>query len=176
MIEIINIPLFTKKGKIVTINKNLKALSIMITLPRNIPLYVHPSFWILASLIGWLGSQSLIQFGLWVVVVFMSVLVHELGHALTARIWYQRVHIELGPMGGLTVRKDQSRGKFREFLIVLMGPLCGILLSFFAFFLLGTSPLNPNLSFFLYITYVANLFWSLFNLLPVHPLDGGKLM
>jgi Zn-dependent protease len=149
----------------------------MIKILKNIPVYVHPSFWFLAFLIGYLNSQTLIQMGLWVLVVFISVLVHELGHALTARLWYKNLHIELGPLGGVTVRQGPPVGKLKEFLIVVMGPLFGFLLGAFAYICLRvTNPGVGAMGYLLWITAIANFFWSVLNLLPVHPLDGGKLM
>jgi len=143
---------------------------------KTIPTYIFPSFWVLALLIGWLASAAPWQIFVWVFVVFISVLVHELGHALSARFWNQRTHIELGPFGGLTVRHGPSLGLFREFIVILMGPLCGFFLAFVGYLLLLTNPQIPALIYFYYILWVANMFWSILNLLPVHPLDGGKLM
>ncbi len=143
----------------------------------NIALYIHPTFWILASFIAWMGSANMLEFGIWVIVVFVSVLAHELGHALMARAFKQRVHIELGPFGGLTVRHGGgSLSKFKEFLVVLMGPLFGFLLAGVALLLLSITPAKMALLYLLNVTVYANVFWSILNLLPVHPLDGGKLM
>src|SRR5436190_1756620 len=124
----------------------------MIKLLKNIPIYIHPSFWFLALLIGYLNSLTLIQFGLWILVVLVSVLVHEFGHALTARIWYSKVHIELGPLGGVTMRQGPPVGKFREFLIVLMGPMFGFFLCAASYLiLLSSQPGNTNIGYLLTI-------------------------
>lgn len=142
----------------------------------SIPLYIQPTFWLLASFIGWVSSRTLLEFGLWVIVVFVSVLVHELGHALTARYWKQRVHIELGLFGGLTVRHGPSMGKFKEFVIILMGPLFGFMLAGFGMFVLMFSLQKFAVAYFFEVLVYANIFWSILNLAPVQPLDGGKLM
>ena len=143
---------------------------------KTIPLHISPSFWILACLIAFLASGISMQFALWLLIVFASVLVHELGHATFATLWGQNVQIVLGPLGGTTVygggKKALSR--IKEFIVVLAGPVFGLLLAAVAYFLLAFS--NPLFQYFLYYLTVANIFWSLFNLLPVHPMDGGKLM
>ena len=49
-----------------------------------IPLTIHPSFWLVALLIGWLSSASVGDAAIWVIVILVSLLIHEYGHALTA--------------------------------------------------------------------------------------------
>lgn len=141
-----------------------------------IPIYIHPTFWLLASFIAWAGSANLLEFGLWVLVVFVSVLVHEFGHALTATYWKQKVHIELVPLGGVTVRHGPALGKGKEFVIVLMGPLAGLLLAAVGYMLFIALPPIKTLTYFLNILVNVNIFWSILNLIPVQPLDGGKLL
>lgn len=144
----------------------------------NIPVTVAPSFWVLSVLIAWLASQTLMQFASWIVVVFVSVFVHEMGHALTARMWGQNVQVVLGPLGGTTIygAKKVPLSRLKEFCVVFAGPFFGFLLACVAFLLFCYVKINPNLSyFFFYLTY-ANVIWSLFNLLPVHPFDGGRMM
>lgn len=144
-----------------------------------IPITITSSFWILATLIAWLSSGgSVIAFMSWIIIVLISVLVHELGHALTAKFWGQNTEIILGSLGGTTIygtgKKPLSR--LQEFIVVLAGPIFGFLLAFVAGFLSVYSLAHPNLFYFLHYTMFANIVWSLFNLLPVHPFDGGKLM
>lgn len=143
-----------------------------------IPLTITPSFWILAALIAYLGSSTTMQFLSWIIIVALSVVVHELGHALTARFWGQRSEIILGSLGGTTIYRAGAKplSRLKEFFVVLAGPLFGFLLALGAYLLLGFSLNSPNLFFFLYYMAFANIFWSCFNLLPVHPFDGGKLM
>lgn len=107
-----------------------------------------------------------------------SVLVHEFGHALTAIAFNQRAEIELFGMGGLTLRHGPTLKFWQEFLIVLNGPLAGLLLFFLFYKLRGFLNENSNL-FVLYavnVTIFVNFFWTIVNLLPVHPLDGGQLL
>lgn len=143
----------------------------------SIPLHISPTFWLLASVIGWMAAGSIVEFLAWIVIVFVSVVIHELGHALTAKMWGQNVQVILGPLGGTTVYGASSKplSRLKEFIVVLAGPL-------FGFFLAGVSILllpkvhNNHLAYFFIFLANANIIWSLFNLLPVHPFDGGKLM
>lgn len=147
----------------------------------SIPVRIHPLFWLLAALIGWLSTAHSPSWPLltlvWVVIIFLSVLFHEVGHALTARLFGQKCEIHLLPFGGLTKRTVEKLRLSQEFLIVLNGPLFSLLLYFLAEALL--SSLAPSTSLFSYalsVTAGVNLFWTFVNLLPVQPLDGGQLM
>jgi len=146
---------------------------------NQIPVTIHPFFWVLALVIAWLNSFSLIEGAMWVFVVFASVLIHECGHALTA-IWCgQKAKIELMSLGGVTVRSGERVKNWQEFLIILNGPIAGFILCGLGWVMLRfytTYSVNPLLAYFSYIFMVANLFWTVLNLIPVQPLDGGKLV
>lgn len=145
-------------------------------IPR-IPIYIHPFFWIFSALIGYLMSQTIVGTLLWIVIIFISVLVHELGHALTALVFKQNPKIELVAMGGLTSYKGKKLKYYQQFLIVLMGPIFGILLFALASFVLYLNIIsNPTILATVKVMQVVNLFWSIVNLLPILPLDGGQLL
>jgi Zn-dependent protease len=147
----------------------------MIELPGRIPIAIHPFFWLFAALIGWLSSQSLSGMFIWIGIIFFSVLIHEFGHALTAVFFKQKARIQLIALGGVTLYEGPKLKFWKQFLITLNGPLFG-----FALFLLATLLLQfqwPLLVFkILKLTQIANLFWTVVNLLPVQPLDGGQLL
>lgn len=144
-------------------------------LPGRIPISIHPWFWLFAGLIGWLNSKTLMGVVIWIGIIFVSVLFHEFGHALTALAFRQRVQIQLVALGGLTTFDGPKLSFPKQFLIVLNGPLAGILLFLIASALL-LIPMNDSLFKILYLTRFVNLFWSIVNLLPVLPLDGGQLL
>src|SRR5690606_32903300 len=69
----------------------------------GVPVSVHPSSVVVVLLLGWLsGYQRPATLGIWAGVVYVSLLIHELGHALTARSIGSDVSIELNGFGGLT--------------------------------------------------------------------------
>lgn len=150
----------------------------MLTFPGKIPIRVHPMFWLLAAMIGWVNSQDFLGTLLWVVIITISILVHEFGHALSALYFGQTAEIELIMLGGLTQRTGPRLKLWQEFAVILNGPLAGFALGLIAFFLAKKiSPSNsPILHDILSVTWFVNIFWTIFNLLPVHPLDGGKLL
>lgn len=102
----------------------------------GIPVRVHPLFWLIALLFG--ASGDLIQLPIWVFVVFVSILIHELGHALAMRRYGQPSRIILHFAGGLTVPEPVSWGgrwanvalrPNQEIFISLAGPGAGFVLA-----------------------------------------------
>ncbi len=147
----------------------------------KIPVKISPFFWVTAAIIGWLNSTGspnpFLATILWIFVIFVSILVHEFGHALTARYFGQRPRIELVAFGGLTYPEGRRLRGWREFLVVLDGPLFGFLLFLVATLLLATGFFtSPFVVYTLRIFQWVNLFWTVVNLLPVMPLDGGQLL
>jgi stage IV sporulation protein FB len=143
----------------------------------RIPVIIHPTFWIFAALIGYLNSMSLIGTVIWMGIIFISVLFHEYGHALTAAFFGQSPRIELVALGGLTYHNGQKLPFWRQFFIVLNGPIFGFLLAILATLLLHVPALaQGTIGSILALTRMVNLFWTIVNLLPVMPLDGGQLL
>lgn len=101
----------------------------------GIPVRVHPLFWLIAILFGSAGG-SLLFVSIWVLVIFISILIHELGHAFAFRRYGQRSHIVLHFGGGLTIPESVSWGggwasvalsRGQEIFISLAGPVAGFL-------------------------------------------------
>ncbi len=148
----------------------------MIEIPGRIPVLIHPFFWVLAAFIGWINSQgSILGMAIWIGIIFVSVLIHEYGHALTSVIFKQKAKIQLVALGGLTSYEGPKLKFWQQFIIVFNGPLFGFFLFLIATMLLQMQ-WSPIVYQILKMTQVANLFWTLVNLLPVQPLDGGQLL
>lgn len=149
----------------------------MIHFGKRIPIAIYPTFWLFAALIGFLISQSLIGILVWVGIIFVSVLFHEYGHALTALSFGQKPRIELVALGGLTYHDGQKLTFWKQLLIVFNGPLAG----FSLYFLMAMALKLPQFSqgtvgVIIQLIRDVNLFWTLINLVPVMPLDGGQLL
>ncbi|MBI3236519.1 MAG: M50 family metallopeptidase, partial [Chlamydiales bacterium] len=147
----------------------------------KIPIKVSPFFWLTAALIGWLSSmgmkQMLISTLIWVGVIFVSVLVHEMGHALTALCFKRKSRIELVAFGGATYPEGPKLKGLKEFIMVLNGPLFGFFLFLLSSLFLKLSLFTSPIALYtLMIFQWVNLFWTLANLVPVMPLDGGQLL
>ena len=124
-----------------------------------------------------LGQGSLLQMVIWEVIIFVSVLFHEFGHALVATLFKQKCRIELVAMGGVTFFEGIKLKAWKQFLITLSGPGFGFFLGSVAYLLLRVIPQQTGfIPVFLVNMQAINWFWSAVNLLPILPLDGGQLV
>jgi Zn-dependent protease len=144
---------------------------------------VHPGHFLLAALLGYRSQDwrdtrtAALYLILWMAIVFFSVLLHEMGHAVTSLVFGYRPVVQLVWTGGLT--HPNAGGPIpwhRDILLTLAGPLAGLVLG--GVCLLVSLTLHPPPGYLRYalgnLTYV-NIFWSLLNLAPVIPMDGGKI-
>lgn len=143
---------------------------------RGIPIKITGGFFITAALIGFINSFSFFGTIIWIGIIFISVLVHELGHALTAKMFGQSPRIELIAFGGLTIPEGPKLKRWKEFIVVFMGPLFGFMLFVLATFAKLLPIANPSFQAILEMFRFVNLFWTFVNLLPILPLDGGQLV
>lgn len=144
------------------------------------PVRIHPLFWLGAALLGASTFEAGVQFALiWIAVVLVSILVHELGHAVAFRAFRADSHIVLWIFGGLTVPYSGVGGRGRRIVVSLAGPFAGFLLCGLVYAshkLTGWGLGNGPEVAWLYIALIfVNLYWGIFNLLPVFPLDGGQV-
>jgi Zn-dependent protease len=114
---------------------------------------------------------------LWIPVIFVSVLLHELAHAGTIALFgHGGSQIVLGGMGGLTMNERRGR-PWQEVLISLAGPFSSFLLAWLTAFIAGHYPgvnRDPMVAALIPLMYTANIYWGIFNLAPISPLDGGQ--
>jgi Zn-dependent protease len=144
----------------------------------GVPVRVDVSFLIVVAMLG-AARADLWLVLLWVAVVFVSILVHEAGHAAVARAYGCRPSITLFAMGGLTQWSGEPRlSHLRHVVVSLAGPMAGFALG--GLVLVASSALPPGSSFFAQLAVRdllwVNFGWGLLNLLPVLPLDGGQVL
>ncbi|HEY6912923.1 MAG TPA: site-2 protease family protein [Myxococcales bacterium] len=142
------------------------------------PVSVYPWFFITAVLLG-AGYGFGWKMLAWILVVFVSILVHELGHAVVGRVFGGRPEIRLEAFGGVTFPQFPTRpGPGKQFVLSLAGPVAGLLLGGAAFLLVRGWPPDPrSVSAFLMSQFIdVSVLWAAFNLLPILPLDGGNMM
>ncbi|MFT4177240.1 MAG: site-2 protease family protein [Luteolibacter sp.] len=152
----------------------------------GIPVEVQPFFWLTMILIGsgFTGGFSrgtpleFLWIALFVLAGFISILVHELGHALTAKKFGVQPYIVLQAFGGYAAYPAGIMNRPQSFFITAAGPAIQLLLAG-AVFLLFTylfPTLNANLKFFLSSLYFVSFYWAILNLLPIVPMDGGQML
>jgi Zn-dependent protease len=144
----------------------------------GIPVTIHPSFLLIAGLLG-LSSGRLALLVAWVGIVFLSILIHELGHALTARAFGAEVEIELNAIGGLTSwsATEEELGPGRRALVAAAGSGVGVFFGGMVWlFNRFTGPFDDVAGFVVSNLILVNVFWGLLNWVPIRPLDGGHLL
>ena len=145
----------------------------------GIPVRVRSTFFVTAALLALMGGQeSPTRIAMWAAIVLLSVLWHELGHALAAIVFGFKPAIELGGMGGLTHTGATSAiAWWKDIIISLAGPLAGLLLGGAVWTLARVSPPESDAAqYALSGALWVNVGWSLINLLPVLPYDGGAAL
>ncbi|MFE7063069.1 M50 family metallopeptidase [Sutcliffiella sp. NPDC057660] len=132
-------------------------------------IHIHPIFWLMIGL-------AILTANFWeLLILFIIVVVHELGHSLAATYFSWRIkQVLILPFGGVAEMEEHGNRPLREELIVtLAGPLQHIWLAAVGYFLFTVNVLSQEM-WELFFTF--NLMIFLVNLLPIWPLDGGKLM
>ena len=144
------------------------------------PVSVHWMFWLITALLGGAADASSPQrlklLLVWVAAVFVSILWHELGHALMMRRFGERrAEIHLYGGGGLAIGSG-FRTRREQILISAAGPAAGLALGFVVWLVSRAFP-PASIYTFKALSYLfdINFFWSLVNLLPIIPLDGGRI-
>jgi stage IV sporulation protein FB len=157
------------------------------------PIRVTPWFWLAAVLLAMGGGDDTPESVLtWVVVMFVSILVHEFGHAFAIRYFGGKSRITLYHFGGLAMDERPDRPAGEQIAISFAGPAAGFLLAGIVTLLLeisdmvyayrwGMVPVIPEpfesaiLGDLVRYLLFVNFAWGLINLLPVYPLDGGRI-
>lgn len=163
-----------------------------------IPVRVHPSFWLITGLFGLMQAsayplgQSLVVLALWLAAALISILVHELGHAIFARVYGRHSKITIYGMGGMASYPSAPESLASRIAIALAGPGAGFILGglvLAAIALSGYQAAIPglpiiigegggiggNLGLFVQYILLICFFWGFINLAPVPPLDGGTV-
>ncbi|MDQ3032818.1 MAG: site-2 protease family protein [Myxococcota bacterium] len=144
----------------------------------GIPVRVHGSFWLTSLLFGFLMFRAQPwAIAIWVPLMFLGILLHELGHALMVRRFGLPAEVDLVAMGGLTRFPAGRLSHWRSILVSFAGPAVGIVIGGIALACLWFGPALPaGGATVLWIVIFTNLGWALLNLLPIVPLDGGQIM
>ncbi|MEV7690537.1 site-2 protease family protein [Streptomyces bungoensis] len=157
--------------------------------PFGVPVYVAPSWFLVAALITWvfggqldrvlpeLGAARYLVSLFFAVAFYASVLVHELAHTVAAiRFGLPVRRIQLQFFGGVSEIEKEAEAPGREFVLAFVGPLLSLVLA--GVFYLAMKPVQPDtvLGVLLAGLMISNLIVAIFNLLPGLPLDGGRML
>jgi Zn-dependent protease len=142
----------------------------------GIPVRVEPVFFVIIVLLG-LPPDSPLLLATWVVIAAASVLLHELGHAVAFRAYGLTPRILLHGLGGLT-SAEGALGVPARIVTTLAGPLSALVLFGLPALALDRAGVltGDDASTILSQVVWINIGWSLLNLVPVLPLDGGQVL
>jgi Zn-dependent protease len=171
---------------------------------RGIPVRVHVSFLLILLWAAWLGLNTraagwpmgVLFWVVFTLLLFVCVVLHELGHSLVAQIFGVSVQdITLWPIGGVARITKLPQRPYQEFLITAAGPAVNVLLAIIfgtialawigpgQLLALVTSPYRlerlltgVNAEAMLLMLALNNVLLALFNLIPAFPMDGGRLV
>lgn len=158
----------------------------------RIPIGIHWMFWLLAAFLGGglralenPSSRALSLVAIFMVAALVSIVAHELGHALTGlKLGARRVEIELHGMGGHARFFGSQFTDKQNIIVTAAGPGASIALAGVAYVLILVTGLGSGqhtlseayVAYFLSTMVIINVFWSIVNLMPVLPLDGGQIL
>ncbi len=157
--------------------------------PFGVPVYVAPSWFLVAALITWvfggqldrvlpeLGAARYLVSLFFAVAFYASVLVHELAHTVAALRFKLPVRrIQLQFFGGVSEIEKEAETPGREFVLAFVGPLLSLILA--GVFYAALLPVEPDSvpGVLLAGLMISNLLVAAFNLLPGLPLDGGRML
>ncbi len=159
----------------------------------GIPVRIHWTFGLLLLFVGFtaftngLKTSQSIGFIVYILVLFFCVVLHEFGHALTAKKYGVNTRdIVLSPIGGLARLESMPEKPMQELHISIAGPLVNLVIAAVLGLglLLGTGHLMPEWNDFLFdqpiefLRYIwfMNLALFVFNLIPAFPMDGGRIL
>ncbi|HEY0866914.1 MAG TPA: site-2 protease family protein, partial [Fimbriimonas sp.] len=150
----------------------------------GIPIRVHFTFLLFLTWIAFVGrSQGDLMWPVFVLAIFFCVLLHELGHALTAkRYGVPTRDITLYPIGGVAMLEKRTT-PIQELWITLAGPAVNVVIALATgIILIAQNGAVPRLSLltndvgFLEGLFIANVMLALFNMIPAFPMDGGRVL
>jgi len=155
----------------------------------GIQISLHFTFFLFIGYFGWEGWRAAGLHGLvwtvaYLVMLFVCITLHEFGHGLTARRYRVQVpRILLTPIGGIIELGSLPRQPRRELAIIAAGPAVNFVLAAFLalwvpwprlFIADGTIP--DTVQSFVQELLRFNIVMGLFNLIPVFPMDGGRML
>jgi stage IV sporulation protein FB len=147
----------------------------------GIPVTVELWFWLTMAFIGGglraNSTEALLRVALFVLAGFVSILIHELGHALTIRKFGLPTQITLTTFGGYATHPAGILSRTKSFIVTAAGPAIQIVFGLLVGFIyINTSMPSENIGYFVEVLALISIIWAIFNCLPIFPLDGGQML
>lgn len=169
----------------------------------NIPVLIHWSFILIIFWVMYIGQMeglsinSMIWLGVFMMALFLCVVLHEFGHALTARYYGIKTYdIILLPIGGIARLQRLPEKPIQEFMVAIAGPLVNVAIALILLpYVLWISNDNAESAiellsrvmldfpeklefrdYFIPALVFINLGLCVFNLIPAFPMDGGRIL
>lgn len=147
----------------------------------GIPVRVEPIFFLISGLWGLRYIDAGIEVvGIWMLASFVSILVHELGHGFALKLFGQPSVIVLHGFGGVTMSQRRATlSRARSIMVSVAGSLTALVMLWLPTRQLLQSDwiIHQTRNVILLVLFLSfqNLWWSVANLLPIRPLDGGNV-
>lgn len=156
----------------------------------GIDVYIHATFWLLLAFVGYSDYARTHQVAgalsgiLFVLALFLCVVLHEYGHALTARRFGIGTRdITLLPIGGLARLERMPDDPKQELLVAVAGPAVNVMIALvLGIYLAATAAFFQSAETavvqgsFAQRLFAVNIMLVIFNLLPAFPMDGGRVL
>jgi Zn-dependent protease len=156
----------------------------------GIDIQVHATFFLLVAWFGYLYWKNVgtitaaIEGMTYILALFTCVVMHEYGHALTARRYgIVTRHITLLPIGGVATMEKLPEDPIQEIKVALAGPLVNVVIAILLWFWLQLNNIEVTEEQlittggpFAFRLMVVNIFLVVFNLIPAFPMDGGRVL
>jgi len=143
----------------------------------KIPIHIHSSFWFFLLFFSFDPSFSVVEIFILGLVLMLSFLVHEYGHALVAAFFGAKPEINLQAFSGYASYQSNKITEKQSCLVILSGPVFTLALILFSHYFLKGNFFNfEYLNIFFYYMLKLNILWLISNLVPLEPLDGGRLL
>ncbi len=155
----------------------------------GIEVRIHVTFLLLLAVFGSFygaqgGGSGAVKIVIFFLLIFLCVLLHELGHAFAAKAYGIRtVDITLLPIGGVARMERMPEKPAQELVVAIAGPLVNVVIAAALWFVLAVTGdldfgevLDPTRFNALWALLYTNVMMVVFNLIPAFPLDGGRVL
>jgi stage IV sporulation protein FB len=147
----------------------------------GIHIRVHPSYWLVSAIFAfqYLRAGLIPQFFIVVACMFVSLIIHELAHALMFRAYRMDSSILLFGICGMAIPEGRLPRRSWRIIVSLAGPIVNLLVAGGLWLSNYVQPwvleANPYVQFLFGILFIINFGWGILNLIPALPLDGGRV-